>query len=134
MKKAAFSLLLVASLMLWLGCDKSDPGCDLQPVQILRYDCDRVIFRFLQPNGQGDASWTNIFDGRTYQHVSSASINCTWGQQLSSQPDTIYVKLREVATLVAYPGCAQCQAISSEPPQSKMEITELSLQECGDTP
>lgn len=130
MKKYILLSFALAALASWWGCSKSTTGCELQAVEILRYDCDRAIFRFLQPNGQGDDSWTNIFDGRTYNHVSSATINCAWGQQLSSLPDTIYVKLREVNTLVRYADCAECQAISPEPPQSKMEITEISFVNC----
>ncbi len=128
MKKLILLILTGTGLAAWWGCKKSTVTCTFEPAVILRYDCDRVIFRFLNNNGLGDASWTNIFDGSTYHHVSAATLNCNYGQLLAGQPDTVYLRLRQVNELVRYPDCAQCQAISANPPVSKMEILDLSLQ------
>ena len=128
MKKIILLILAGAGLATWWGCKKSNVACALEPVEILRYDCDRIIFRFLNNNDLGDASWTNIFNSSTYNHVSSATLNCSYGQLLSGQPDTVYLKVRPVAELARYSDCVQCQAISANQPESKMEILDLSLQ------
>ncbi len=79
----------------------------------------------------GDSQWTDAFTGQTYQNVVSYYNTCQISTLTNGELSTLYVKLEPTGHELSVPDCYQCQAISNQPPQTKMVLTEIQTAPCG---
>ena len=129
MKKLALCLLLAFFSL--VSCKKSTDGCTLIPVKILRYDCDRVIMQLLCNNQIGDSSWTDVHTGSTYTNVVSYYNTCQIAELTSGQMDTLYANVQTTIDILFNQDCMQCQAMSQDPPQTRVVLSQLQKEPCN---
>lgn len=60
MKKGNLFAALLATILIFSSCKKSDTDCNLIPAKIIRYDCDRVIFHIVTTESIGDTDWEDV--------------------------------------------------------------------------
>lgn len=134
MKKITI-LLSLSMLVLFNACEKCKPdetGCNLTAARILRYDCDRVIFQLLDAPGMGDANWTDVQTGISYNNVVYYRNTCRISALIPNcEKITLYVRAEQFEN-PPMPDCYQCQAISQSPPNTMVDLSEISLTDCSE--
>jgi hypothetical protein len=127
-----FKLLLAGFVItVPFACKKSTSDCSLVPAKVIRYDCDRVILQLMTSQPIGDNQWTDVFTGNTYQNVVSYYNTCQVSTITNGELVTIYVKPELTQQDLSLPDCYQCQAISNNPPQTKVLLTEIQEVPCN---
>lgn len=116
------------------SCKKENVECDLMPAEIIRYDCDRVIFRLLTSTPIGDPDWTDVQTGQHYSNVVSYYNTCRIAQITNGEKSTLYVNLLEPDNCPVIEDCVQCQAVSEAPPQTAVAFGNISKLACDDLP
>jgi hypothetical protein len=135
------SLKLIASLivvmLVYTACTKCElecePECDLIPAVVIRYDCDRVIFKLLTTENIGDAEWVDSHTGEKHRNVVSFNNTCLIATITNGEKKTLYVNLKKT-THQRNLDCIQCEALSTNPPQTAVEFTEISKSPCEQHP
>ena len=130
MKKTTI-LFFVAMLVLIISCKKENTDCDLIAAKILRYDCDRVILQLPQSSGMGDANWTDVQTGISYNNVVYYRNTCRISAFAPNcEKITLYVRAEQFEN-PSLPECFQCQAVSQNPPNTMVDLLEISLTDCS---
>jgi len=130
MKKTVVALSLLAVVFAGSSCEKQDSSCNLVPARIIRYDCDRVIFQMLGGEFAGDADWTDVLTGAHYANVVSYYNTCAIAKLTNGRMDTLYVEPKRSTQAIA-PDCAQCQAISPNPPLTQVDFLSVQTASCS---
>lgn len=130
MKKTILSLIVLAAIGGLASCKKGSTDCNLIAAKIIRYDCDRVIFQLLTTESIGDAKWQDIQTGLQYSNVVSYYNTCTIANLTNGNMDTLFVQIKKDDREYHSLDCIQCKAISSNPPQIKVDFTEISKSTC----
>jgi len=127
-----FSIAVPAALVVvFSSCKKENNGaCGLTPARIIRYDCDRVIFQLLAHESIGDSDWEDVNTGRRYSNVVSYYNTCRIAAFTNGNFDTLYISVKKINENLFSPGCNQCLAISPNPPQTKIDIADISTEPC----
>jgi hypothetical protein len=137
MKRLKLIVVLIGAMVFYTACTKCqpecEPECELIPATIIRYDCDRVIFKLLTTENIGDAEWVDSFTGERHRNVVSFSNTCRIASITSGEKETLYVRLLKTTHQPAL-DCFQCQAVSTNPPQTAVEFTEISKLPCEQSP
>lgn len=131
MKIKAIILPAIILAVAFTSCKKTKSECKLIPAKIIRYDCDRVIFQLQTPTLIGDATWTDVQTGQQFTNVVSFYNTCKISEFTGGNGKliTLYVK-SVISNQVPNTSCFQCQAISQNPPQTKVDFTEIYLSSC----
>ncbi len=127
--KKIFLPVLTAGI-LFSSCEKAASDCELIPAEIIRYDCDRVIFKLHTSQNIGDADWVDVQNGQHHSNVVSYYNTCAVSAITNGEMKTLYVKLKKVNEDLVDGNCIQCLAISQNPPQSKVDFTTVSAEPC----
>lgn len=130
MKKRNLIAVLIASIVIFGSCEKNNSECELIPAKIIRYDCDRVIFQLLTSETIGDSDWEDVQTGQRYNNVVSYYNTCKIAEFANGEKVTLYVHIKEPLTNPAMPDCFQCQAVSQNPPQKKVDFNNISKTTC----
>ena len=132
MKKVVLISSVLIYTFLLASCEKCETSdCQLIPAKIIRYDCDRVIFQLLTEENIGDAQWQDTRSGIRYNNVVSYYNTCRIGALTNNcQIDTLYVKVNNSNGSLKDDGCIQCLAISSNPPRTSVDFTEIQRSAC----
>ncbi|MEO6489052.1 MAG: hypothetical protein ABIO04_03855 [Ferruginibacter sp.] len=130
MKKIIFSLILVLAFASFTACTKESANCEFVAAKIIRYDCDRVIFKLLTTESIGDSNWQDVQTGIQYENVVSYYNTCTIASLTNGNKDTLYLKVKKINENLYDSNCIQCQALSDNPPQTKVDITEITQTPC----
>ncbi len=130
MKKIFLPGILLSAVLLFSSCNKQEENCALIPAKIIRYDCDRVIFQLLTTESIGDASWEDVSSGQRYTNVVSYYNTCAIAAITNGNLNTLYVTLKKTEEDLFAPNCIQCQAISQNPPQTKVDFISVSENQC----
>ncbi len=130
MKKRNLFTATIALLIAFSSCEKSTSECKLIPAKVLRYDCDRVIFQLLTPDTIGDADWEDVQTRQRYSNVVSYYNNCKIEKFTNGEKITLYVTLKEPDINPAIGDCVRCQAVSQDPPKTKVDFAEISKSPC----
>ena len=132
MKRILIPVLSFAFCGSFFACkNEQTNSCSLMPAKIIRFDCDRVIFQLLTNDFAGDAEWTDVHTGNRYNNVVYWFNNCGLSAGNHDLMDTVYINPERI-TVPRYPeNCVQCQAVSSNPPQTMVEVTEISDAPCN---
>jgi hypothetical protein len=130
MKSKNILATTIALVIALTSCKKTNTDCSLIPAKIIRYDCDRVIFQLQSPTLIGDATWTDVQTGLQYSNVVSYYNTCKIVGISNGKKITLYVSIKEPDTNPSIPDCFRCEALSQNPPQTKVEFTEISLSGC----
>lgn len=130
MKKRNLFAATIALLIAFSSCEKSSSECKLIPAKVLRYDCDRVIFQLLTTETIGDANWEDVQTGQRYSNVVSYYNTCKIAELANGEKVTLYVNLKEPEINPVIGDCVRCQAISQDPPQTKVDFAEISKEPC----
>lgn len=131
-RNAAIVIGILIMTLPFISCKKSTEDCSLLRADIIRYDCDRVIFKIHSPQLVGDAEWTDVTTGRTYTNVISSYDPCKIVELTRCVKTTIYVSLYGRNTVPAESSCpVQCQAISASPPGTSYLFSAMSTEPCG---
>ena len=130
MKKRNLIAVSIALLIAFSSCEKCEVECNLVPAKVIRYDCDRVIFQLLTNEVIGDANWEDVQTGQRYNNVVSYYNTCKIGELTNGEKITLYVSLKKPDNNTNNPDCNQCQAISQDPPQTKVDFAEISKAPC----
>jgi hypothetical protein len=126
--------LLAVAIILLTGlssCKKSDSECELVPAKVIRYDCDRVIFQLLTTETIGDTNWVDVQTGQQYSNVVSYYNTCKIAEFTKGEKVTLFVKVKADTPVQDNLDCFRCQAISQDPPQTKVDFTEISKLSCN---
>ena len=130
MKKRILFAATIVLLIAFSSFEKCDPECNLVPAKVIRYDCDRVIFQLLTTEAIGDANWEDVQTGQRYNNVVSYYNNCKIGEFTNGEKITLYVTLKEPEINPVIGDCVRCQAISQDPPQTKVDFAAISKVPC----
>lgn len=130
MEKVNLIIAVIAPAIFFGSCKKNNTDCNLIPAKIIRSDCDRVIFQLLTTDTIGDANWEDVQTGQRYSNVVSYYNNCKIGELTKGEKTTIYVRLKEPEINPAIPDCFRCEALSQNPPQTKVDFAEISITPC----
>jgi hypothetical protein len=130
------ALLFGFCILALAACQKSETNtdCTLVPVKLLRSDCDRLIFQSLSDKIKGDARWTDVQTGKTYQNVIADFNTCRLGALLNNQATGIlYVDPAKIeyGNTSQPAGCVQCTAVSSNPPAISVRLNFVQTDSCG---
>lgn len=131
MKKIFLLGILPSVVLLFSSCKKQEDNCNLIPAKIIRYDYDRVIFQLLTNENIGDANWQDVRTGQQYTNVVSYYNTCAIGAIANGNPATLYVTLKKTDENLFARDCFQCLALSQNPPQTKVDFTVVSENQCG---
>lgn len=138
MTKLFLSAVLFTSLLQMTSCKKMDCGsphtksdCDLIPVKILRYDCDRVIFQLVTDERIGDAEWTDEATGETYSNVASFYNTCAITEITNGDLSTLYVSVKKTEEFLSNEDCIQCMAVSTNVPKTWIDFSVLKTEPCN---
>ncbi len=134
MKQKNLFISIIALMAVLSSCKKENVECDLMPAEIIRYDCDRVIFRLLTSTPIGDPDWTDVQTGQHYSNVVSYYNTCRIAQITNGEKSTLYVNLLEPDNCPVIEDCVQCQAVSEAPPQTAVAFGNISKLACDDLP
>lgn len=127
------TITLVTGILLCLcsSCKKEfSKECELIPAQIIKFDCDRVILELETSKTFGDREWTDVLSGEKFNNVVSFYDICLIQQITNGEKIKLYVNLEEDKGN-AVPGCRGCQALSLNPPKSKVILTKIRKTPCG---
>jgi hypothetical protein len=89
-----------------------------------------VIFQLLTHESIGDSDWVDITTGQHYGNVVSYYNTCRIASLTNGRPDTLYITARKINEDLYSPDCIQCLAISPSPPQTKVDISDISTEPC----
>jgi len=131
MKKVILSVIIIAAVASFTSCKKESNDCSLVAAKIIRYDCDRVIFQLLTTESIGDADWQDLQTGSHYNNVVYYQNTCAIASLTSGNKDTLYVNIKRTYENDYDSNCIQCRAISPNPPQTKVDFTEISRTPCA---
>ncbi len=134
MKKTVLSVIVLVAIVSLASCTKESANCDLIAAKIIRFDCDRVIFQLLTTESIGDADWHDLQSGNRYSNVVSYYNTCAIAALTNGNYDTLYVSLKKTNETLYDRNCFQCQAMSDNPPQTKVDFTEISQSACAIEP
>ena len=134
MKKIILFSATAILLFAFSSCEKCEVDCDLVPVKIIRYDCDRVIFQILDSNAVGDAVWEDVQTGQRYNNVVSFYNTCKIASLTNGEMRTLYVSITSPASNQQLPDCYHCEALSQSPPLTKVNFNLISKFPCKDFP
>ncbi len=123
----AFGVLLIA----FSSCEKSNTECNLVPVKVLRYDCDRVIVQLFTEEFIGDNTWKDMQTGQQYNNVASYYNTCKIMEILKAEKGVFYVSFKELDINPDTGDCAQCLAVSQNPPKRKIDFSGIYRTSCG---
>jgi hypothetical protein len=112
-----------------ISCKKTNTDCGIIPAKIIRYDCDRVIFQLQSATLIGDSIWTDVQTGQQYTNVVSYYNTCKIAELTKGELKTIYVKT-DISNQTPNISCFQCEALSQNPPQTKIGFADISLAAC----
>jgi hypothetical protein len=125
------TVFVLCIILLSISCEKkADNNCDFVKAQIVRIDCDRIVLQLLTDKAIGDAEWRDVINSKTYNNVVYYSNVCAlqqWNKQLN---DILYIKIDKTQPDNNIP-CAQCMAISIQPPLTGINITNISNEPCN---
>jgi len=130
MKKVILSVIIIAAVANFTSCKKESIDCSLVSAKIIRYDCDRVIFKLLNTENTGDPDWLDVQTGARYNNVVSYYNICAIASLTNGSMDTLYVQIKKDNLEYHSLECIQCKAISTNPPQTKVDFTEISKSPC----
>lgn len=130
MKIKILVIALFVLLITFVSCKKDRPKCNLIPVKVLRYDCDRVILQFLTNEFKGDNTWKDTQTGQTYFNVASYYNTCKIAEITQGNKEVFYVSLKELEINSTNSDCAQCTGISQKPPIAKVDFSKISKTYC----
>ena len=131
MKRIILSAIaLVAVAGLTSCCKIKTENCDLVAAKIIRYDCDRVIFQLLTTEKIGDTDWHDVQSDTWYNNVVYYENTCAINNLTNGNKDTLYVIVKRTYENNYDGDCVQCKAISPNPPQTKIDFTEVSRSRC----
>lgn len=133
MKKIMFISVLFTAVIFCLSCAKTNEVCELVPAKIIRFDCDRVIFQMIPPGKFGDSSWTDVQTGISYSNVFSYYNTCQVSELAKGKFATLYIKVKETYDASILENCAQCQAVSQNPPKTMVQMTKIEASPCENT-
>lgn len=133
MKSLRVIVVLIVVMVFYNACTKCEPGCNLIPATVIRYDCDRVIFKLLTTENIGDAEWVDSHTGERHQNVVSFNNTCLIATITNGEKKTLYVSLEKTAHQRNL-DCIQCEALSTNPPQTAVEFTRISKSPCEQSP
>lgn len=125
--------ILLVFLAAFFSCSKSNDDCALVPAKILRYDCDRVIMQLETNEMIGDANWTDVQTGQSYNNVVSYYNTCEISRLTNGEKQTLYVRVQKTNENLIPDNCVQCQAIPQNPPQTKVVLTQIQTKPCDVT-
>lgn len=117
------------------ACEKkNETDCSgFTKVKVIRVDCDEVVFQVMSDVLVGDPTWTDVTNGQVYDNVVRYRNTCRIAQKTNGYSNkTLLVKwkkLNQPGPLDA--NCAECDAISLNPPQQWVDFTEIASQACG---
>lgn len=123
---------LLVGMALLNGCKKSD-GCNLIPATIVRIDCGLIIMEAKDSRIRGDATWTDVLNGRVYTNVIADANTCRYnGLAAAAAGSIIYIDPDTVTygSTAVDPGCVQCLAASSSPPSTLVKIGRVGAAPC----
>ena len=129
MKKITLFSATVILLFAFSSCEKCEVDCDLTPVKIIRYDCDRVIFQILDSTSVGDAVWEDVQTGQRYNNVVSYYNTCKIARLAKGEKITLYVQVEDPSNSNLR-DCVQCEALSQLPPQTKVDFSIITAKSC----
>ncbi|MEJ7913207.1 MAG: hypothetical protein WKF70_08635 [Chitinophagaceae bacterium] len=134
MKEIILSVIFLAAVTSLTSCRKQTSDCKLVAAKIIRYDCDRVIFQLLTSESIGDPDWIDRTTqvGKRYSNVVSYHNICAVNKLTNGSYDTLYVQIKKDDLEYHSRECIQCQAISVDPPQRKVNFTEIRNSPCAD--
>ena len=132
MKKSILISIVLLMALFFSSCEKCMvDDCEFIPAKVIRYDCDRVIFQLLTDEKIGDPQWEDKRTGMRYSNVVSYYNTCRIGALTNNcEIDTLYVKLNSTGTNLTDGNCIQCLAVSSDPPQTNVDFTEIQKSAC----
>ncbi len=130
MKNGNVIAILIATISIFSSCKKNDSDCNLIAAKIVRYDCDRVIFQLITTETIGDADWEDVQNGQRYSNVLSCCNTCKIAEFTKGKKITLYVSFKVQDTNPTIPDCFRCEAISQNPPQTKVDFAEISKSVC----
>ena len=130
MKKGNLFAALLAKILIFSSCKKSDTDCNLIPAKIIRYDCDRVIFHIVTTESIGDTDWEDVQTGQRYSNVVSYYNTCKIAELTNGEKVTLYVSFKEPESNPTIPDCFRCEALSQNPPQTKVDFATISKSAC----
>lgn len=134
MKNIIFAAVYLSLVIAFASCEKESGNCALIPAKVIRYDCDRVIFQLLTNENLGDTDWQDTESGSQYHNVISYYNTCAIAELTNGREDTLYVRIKKINENPADSICIQCQAISVNPPQTKVDFIEISQSPCPQSP
>ena len=130
MKTRNLIITLIGLILIFSSCKKCDTDCNLIAAKIIRYDCDRVIFQLLTTKAIGDADWEDVQTGQRYSNVVSYYNTCKIAEFTNGEKVTLYVSFKEPEINPDLQDCYRCQAISQNPPQTKVDFAAISKSSC----
>ena len=130
MKQRKLFTAIIALLIVFSSCEKSNTECNLVAAKVIRYDCDRVIFQLLTNELIGDSNWVDVETGQQYNNVVSYYNTCKIAELTNGEKLTLYVSLKQPGGNSNISDCYQCQAISQNPPLIKVDFAQVSKSPC----
>jgi hypothetical protein len=127
MKKLLNLAVIIPVFIVFSSCEKrQQDGCNYT-------DCDRVILQILDNSVDGDDNWTDIATGNSYTNVVSYYSTCAFAQATNNSTTAdIYIEGAVTVNEQQFSAeCVQCQAVSPAPPQTKIDMTGISLTPCN---
>lgn len=143
MKKTTLTVLTLAMIVTSSSCEKMDcmptkkknkknTDCGIIPAKIIRYDCDRVIFQLISNESIGDLNWEDKTTGIKYNNVVSYYNTCEINNLTNGELSTVYVNLQQTAQNPHTSDCVQCEALSDNVPNTKVDFSSVSKEPCGE--
>lgn len=111
--------------------EKIEPNCDLIPAEILKYECDGVVFRLTGNKAFGDAVWEDKTTGIKYSNVVFYSNTCEINTLTNGELTTLYVDVQKTNTPVQVTDCMQCLAVTENAPETKVNFNTISKEPCA---
>lgn len=132
MKRTTICFTILFSTVLFISsCKKATNTCSLIHAKVLRYDCDRVILQIMDNSIASDADWEDVMTGNHYSNVVSYHNTCAFAFGTNNIVQDVYLEgARTVVNAFRPADCVQCQAVSPNPPQTKIDVTRISLTPC----
>jgi hypothetical protein len=130
--KKTMSFLMISLLL--SACCKTKEDYQLIAAKVIRYDCDRVVFRLLTDELIGDSTWLDVNSGQSYSNVVSCFNTCEIAAITGGAYSTLYVSMEKTEQPLPSGDCVQCQAIAKDPPGTKVVFTQISTEPCDNSP
>lgn len=132
--KKLISAVTVCLTLVFASCKKTSNECGLVQAKIIRYDCDRVIFQLITSESIGDANWVDVQTGQRFTNVVSYYNTCAVNTLTNGELASLYVNVKKTTETLYDSNCNQCQAISDNPPQTKVDFISISKTPCSEIP